>query len=224
MKTFTLPGRVCSTQAIREIASQAEDTYTLIQLKPQIRWIYRAEERMLQVANMTGAIMVYSDRFINGQEPAPVIDYQAGALRDDFEFGAAILVRTSALKQVAEQMDCNYEYAGFYDLRLRLSRIGAIEHIPEFLYYEVEEDLRKSGEKLFDYVNPANRAVQVEMEKCVTEHLKAIGALIDSSKFTKAVQSKNIFPVTASVIIPCRNRVRTIGEAIESALKQKVRD
>ena len=224
MRTFILPGRVCSTQQIKEIAAQAEGEYVILQLKPEIRWVYRAEERIQQVADMTGAVMVYADRFINGTEPAPVIDYQAGALRDDFEFGAVLLIRTSALRQATQEMDKDYAYAGFYDLRLRLSRIGAIEHVPEFLYYEVEEDMRKSGEKLFDYVNPANRAVQIEMEQCVTEHLKAIGALISAKKPHVGSDSLCSFPVTASVIIPCKNRARTIGEAIESALKQQVRE
>ena len=112
-----------------------------------------------------------------------------GALRDDFDFGSAILVRVAVLKQVAAQMDVNYDYAGFYDLRLRLSRVGEIVHIPEFLYYDVETDLRKSGEKLFDYVDPKNRAVQVEMEKCVTAHLRQLGALVDYRQL-KLVESR----------------------------------
>ncbi len=228
METYIIPGRICSTQAIKDIAAKANSPYILLQLKTQIQWVYRAEERMVQIADMTHAVMVYADHFINSNEPAPVIDYQLGALRDDFEFGAAILIRTDALRQVASEMDTDYQHAGFYDLRLRLSRIGAIEHIPEYLYYEIEEDTRKSGEKLFDYVNPRNRAVQIEMEQCVTAHLKAIGAYIDSSKFTQRGLTplcKNTdFPVTASVIIPCKNRARTIADAIRSALAQRVRE
>lgn len=226
MQTFTLPGRVCSTQDIRTIAQQADGQYVIIQLKPEIQWVYRAMERMLQVADMTGAVLTYSDRFINGNQPAPVIDYQLGALRDDFEFGAVLLVRTSALRQVVADMDQDYQFAGLYDLRLRLSRIGAIEHVPEFLYYEIEDDLRKSGEKLFDYVDPRNRAVQIEMEQCVTAHLKAIGAYIDYRKITqKPLLCKNEnYSVTASVIIPCKNRARTIADAIESAANQVLRD
>ena len=244
MNSFVLPGRVCSSALIKDIASKAEGKWCLIQLREEIRWVAFGLQRMEQIGDDTNAVMVYSDHF--NPEPAPVIDYQDGALRDDFDFGNAILVRVAVLKQVAAQMDVNYEFAGFYDLRLRLSRVGEIVHIPEFLYYDVETDLRKSGEKLFDYVDPKNRAVQVEMEKCVTAHLRQLGALVDYRQL-KLVESRETrvesretrdesrevptgtpinvesYPVTASVIIPCRNRVRTIGDAIRSALSQRVR-
>lgn len=230
MNSFVLPGRVCSSALIKDIASKAEGKWCLIQLREEIRWVAFGLQRMEQIGDDTSAVMVYSDHF--NPEPAPVIDYQDGALRDDFDFGSAILVRVAVLKQVAAQMDVNYEFAGFYDLRLRLSRVGEIVHIPEFLYYDIETDLRKSGEKLFDYVDPKNRAVQVEMEKCVTAHLRQLGALVDYRQL-KLVESREVptgtpinvesYPVTASVIIPCRNRVRTIGDAIRSALSQRVR-
>ena len=225
MNSFVLPGRVCSSALIKDIASKAEGKWCLIQLREEICWVAFGLQRMEQIGDDTTAVMVYSDHF--NPEPAPVIDYQDGALRDDFDFGSAILVRVAVLKQVAAQMDVNYEFAGFYDLRLRLSRVGEIVHIPEFLYYDVETDLRKSGEKLFDYVDPKNRAVQVEMEKCVTAHLRQLGALVDYRQL-KLVESQKVpraesYPVTASVIIPCRNRVRTIGDAIRSALSQRVR-
>ncbi len=221
MDTFTLPGRVCSTAQIREIAAKTKGEWTLILLRPEIKWVLFGLERMIQIGNDTGAVMVYADHF--NPNPAPVIDYQEGALRDDFDFGSAILVHTSSLCRVASEMQANYKYAGFYDLRLRLSRIGELVHVPEFLYYDVETDQRKSGEKLFDYVDPKNRAVQIEMEQCVTDHLKAVGAYIDyrGLKTNDKRQTTN-YPVTASVIIPCRNRVRTIGDAIRSALSQKV--
>lgn len=223
ISTFYLPGRVCSTAAIREIAEKASAQYTMICLKPTIEWVYLGQERMIQVLEMTGATMVYADHFANGQQ-APVIDYQAGALRDDFDFGSVLLWDTAKLKALVAQMDVNYEFAGLYDLRLRASQTAnALAHIPEFLYYEIEEDTRKSGEKLFDYVDPRNRQVQVEMEACVTEHLKRIGAYLKPGEYLPLPEAKN-FPVTASVIIPCKNRVRTIADAIHSALNQKVRE
>ncbi len=215
---FQLPGRVCSTAAIREIAAKAETPYTLICLKPHIEWVYLGLERMVQVMEMTGATMVYADHFANGQQ-CPVIDYQIGALRDDFDFGSALLWDTAKLKALVAQMDTDYAFAGLYDLRLRAERL---EHVPEFLYYEIEEDTRKSGEKLFDYVDPRNRQVQVEMEACVTAHLKRIGAYLKPGDY-KPLPEAGEFPVTASVIIPCKNRARTIADAIRSALAQKVR-
>ena len=171
--------------------------------------------------------MVYSDHFnkslVDGQwsiGEAPVIDYQEGALRDDFEFGAVMLWDTAKLKKIVAQMDSEYEFAGLYDLRLRAEKL---EHIPEYLYYEVETDTRKSGEKLFDYVDPRNRGVQIEMEQCVTAHLKRIGAYLKPGEYKELPQAED-YPVTASVIIPCKNRARTIADAIHSALNQKVRE
>lgn len=231
ISTFHLLGRICSTSAIRDIASRANTPYTMICLKPDIEWIYLGQERMIQVLQMTDATMVYSDHFnkslVDGQwsiGEAPVIDYQEGALRDDFEFGAVLLWDTAKLKKIVAQMDTEYEFAGLYDLRLRAEKL---EHIPEYLYYEVETDTRKSGEKLFDYVDPRNRGVQIEMEQCVTAHLKRIGAYLKPGEYKELSEFSNQlsdYPVTASVIIPCKNRARTIADAIHSALNQKVRE
>ena len=226
ISTFYLPGRVCSTKAIKEIAEKSSAKYTMICLKPEIEWVYLGQERMMQVLEMTGATMVYADHFAKIGEritEAPVIDYQIGALRDDFDFGAVLLWDTAKLKAIVDQMDTEYEFAGLYDLRLRAEKL---EHIPEYLYYEVETDTRKSGEKLFDYVDPRNRQVQIEMEQCVTAHLKRIGAYLKPGAYKKlsdiSIQDSE-YPVTASVIIPCKNRARTIADAVHSALNQKVR-
>ena len=243
ISTFYLPGRVCPTKAIKEIAQQSNTLYTMICLKPDIEWVYLGQERMIQVLEMSGATMVYADHFnklkIKNDElkitEAPVIDYQIGALRDDFDFGAVLLWDTAKLKAIVAQMDTEYEFAGLYDLRLRATenksyivnrQIVNLVHIPEYLYYEVETDTRKSGEKLFDYVDPRNRQVQIEMEACVTAHLKRIGAYLKPGEYKKLSEisyQPSEYPVTASVIIPCKNRARTIADAIHSALSQKVR-
>ena len=235
INTFFLPGRVCPTKAIKEIAQQSSEHYTMICLKPDIEWVYLGQERMVQVMEMTGATMVYADHFAKTNDrvsEAPVIDYQMGALRDDFDFGAVMLWNTKKLKALVAQMDTDYEFAGLYDLRLRATeeksyivnrQIVNLLHIPEYLYYEVETDTRKSGEKLFDYVDPRNRAVQIEMEQCVTAYLKRIGAYLQPGVYQPLPQADDSYPVTASVIIPCKNRARTIADAIHSALKQKVR-
>ena len=236
ISSFTLPGRICSTGEIRRIAAESKSPYTLIQLKSDIEWVYLAQERMVQVLEMTGATMVYADRFqkivesqkskVESITEAPVIDYQQGALRDDFDFGAVMLWRTDRLRELVAAMHTDYQYAGLYDLRLRATENLAAEadliHIPEYLYYEVETDTRKSGEKLFDYVDPRNRQVQVEMEQCVTAHLRRINAYLEPGQY-KPLPEAGEFPVTASVIIPCKNRAKTIADAIHSALSQKVR-
>lgn len=228
---YHLPGRVCSSAAIRQIAEQSSTAYTMLCLKPDIDWVQLAHERMEQVLQMTDATMVYADHFqkmvnADGQTvvmQAPVIDYQIGALRDDFDFGSVLVWRTDRLKAIVAAMDADYQYAGLYDLRLRATENSTTPfvHIPEYLYYEVETDNRKSGEKIFDYVDPRNRDVQVEMEQCVTAHLKRIGAYLQPGVYAQRPQAGS-FPVTASVIIPCKNRARTVGDAIRSALAQQV--
>lgn len=213
-----------STAAIRKVASDSKAEFTLICTKDtELRLVAFALERMLQVADATGAAMVYADHFQKKGDvvtEAPVIDYQAGSLRDDFDFGSIMLYRTSALKEAVNGMDEEYDFAGLYDLRLRVSRIGDFEHINEYLYYEVELDVRASGEKLFDYVDPRNRAVQIEMEKACTSHLKAVGAWL-APVFDDVELSDESFAFEASVVIPCKNRARTIGDAIRSALSQE---
>ncbi|MDO5442571.1 MAG: glycosyltransferase family 2 protein [Bacteroidia bacterium] len=213
-----------ATETIKKIASESESAYTLIYTKPtELRFVHYALDRMVSVADDTAAAMVYADHFaMTGGElkNAPVIDCQPGSLRDDFEFGGVLLYRTSALKEAAARMDREYKYAALYDLRLKVSQKGSLVHVNEYLYYEVETDLRKSGEKQFDYVDPKNRAVQVEMEQACTEHLKAIGGYLEPV-FKKVEFTDDNFEYEASVIIPCKNRVRTVGDAIRSALAQK---
>lgn len=212
------------TEVWRKVAEASHTEFTLVYTKPtELSLVHYALERMLQVADDTGAAMLYADRFVSrGGEvtPSPVIDYQMGALRDDFEFGGLLLLRTSVLREAVADMPVDYAYAGLYDLRLRLSRLGRLEHIGEYLYYEIETDLRTSGEKLFDYVDPKNHQVQVEMEQAVTDHLKAIGGYL-APVFKEVDFSEGGFAVEASVVIPCRNRVHTIGEALRSALSQE---
>lgn len=221
---FDLPLR-CSSQAVKEVAAKAGTEYTLIYTKPtELRWVNWGLERLEQVADYTGAAMCYSDRFTQvGSEvcEAPVIDYQPGSLRDDFEFGGVQLYRTSVLKAAAAMMSENYQYAGLYDLRLKISELGRIEHVNEYLYYEVQLDTRSSGERQFDYVDPRNRAVQIEMEHACTEHLKSVGAYLAPGDYKPVDIEEGDFAFEASVVIPCKNRVKTIADAIRSALDQK---
>ena len=215
-----------STAFIRLIAEYAEATYALLCLKPSTLQLGpSALERMALVAGDTGAAMVYSDRYTmeNGVRcQHPVIDYQQGALRDDFDFGSVWLVRAELLRQYAAADHAqDYQYAGLYDLRLFLSRKGALLHLNEYLYTEEEHDLRASGEKQFDYVNPRNREVQIEMEQTCTQHLRQLDALVDTSQYADVDFAEQDFDVEASVVIPVYNREKTIRDAVESALAQK---
>ncbi|MBP5522067.1 MAG: glycosyltransferase family 2 protein [Bacteroidales bacterium] len=219
IKRFDLPLRA-STRSVKQVAAAADTEYTLIYTRQsELSWVRFGQERLVQIASDSGAAMIYADHF-DGERPAPVIDYQQGSLRDDFDFGGVQLYRTSALKEAAARMEDEYEFAGLYDLRLRVSEIGPLVHVNEFLYYELETDRRSSGEKLFDYVDPRNRAVQVEMEAACTAHLKRIGGYLEP-RFNEVDLDSVPFDVEASVVIPCRNRVKTIGDALRSALSQE---
>ena len=224
-EVFLLDGDIRSTKNVRYIAKHATTPYTLIYTKyTTLSFVLFALERMTALMEDAAAKMVYSDHFnktgdVSSQ--APVIDYQFGSLRDDFDFGSVLLYRTDALLNAVGRMDTDYQYAGLYDLRLKVSQLGALEHINEYLYYDVEMDNRKSGEKLFDYVDPKNRGVQIEMEQACTQHLKDIGGYL-APKFRDVDMTGGDFEYEASVVIPCKNRVRTIGDAIRSALSQKV--
>lgn len=184
-----------------------------------------ALERMLQVCEATGAGMVYSDYNENKNNrlsPHPVIDYQQGSLRDDFNFGSVILCKASVFREAAKSMHREFRFAGFYDLRLKVSERHSLIHIPELLYTETEPDTRKSGEKQFDYVDPRNRAVQIEMELACSDHLKKVNVWLKPN-FRKISFDSEKFEYEASVIIPVKNRVKTVGDAIRSVLSQETK-
>ena len=215
-----------SSNTLMSIAENAQADYALLQTQPrQIQIGEDALERMLRVASDSDAAMIYADHYdmVEGQrKPHPVIDYQIGSIRDDFDFGCLSLVKTSLLHTYAMQAGENdYCHAGLYALRLFLSRKGQFFHINEKLYTEEETDTRASGVKQFDYVNPRNREVQIEMEIAATAHLQEIGAKIDPSFYRRPDFNEQEFEFEASVVIPVFNREKTICDAVESALQQK---
>ena len=217
-------GSLASTAAMRLVARHADTVYTLIYMKyTTLEWRPYALERFLRIADDSNAAILYADhcQWRGGQQIlCPLIDYRKGSLRDDFDFGSVLLYRSDVLKAAVGSMDADYRFAGLYDLRLRTSREGEAFHVNECLYAEVEEDLRTSGEKQFDYVNPQNAGVQKEMEAACTNHLKAVGAYVEPMEEDLDF-SAGSFPCEASVIIPVRNRVATIGDAVRSALSQR---
>lgn len=219
-----------STTTLRKIANAATAEYVLVSQKSTpVNIGAGALERMVRAANEMNAAMVYADHYTTTDkegaklEKHPVIDYQLGSIRDDFDFGQLLLIRTSLLKQFAREQKTEYAYAGIYALRLYLQRHGELFHLNEYLYTEIELDNRKSGEKQFDYVNPRNRSVQIEMEQAATEHLDAIGAKVDTSVRLEPDFNEQVFSVEASVIIPVFNREKTVADAVKSALAQKTK-
>jgi hypothetical protein len=230
LKSSDLVAEICqsetisSTTAMRKFAESVSTDYILIYTKQFALDLGSfALDRMMQVCELTGAGMVYSDYFEKKENKLtahPLIDYQEGSLRDDFNFGSVALYRTQAFRSAVKRMSKEFKYAGLYDLRLKVSQESKIVHIPELLYTEIETDTRKSGEKQFDYVDPRNREVQIEMEVVCTDHLKAVGGWL-KPEFRKIAFDSGSFEYEASVIIPVKNRVKTIGDAINSVLTQK---
>ena len=234
-----------NTRTIRYIAETATAPYTLLYIKyDTLQLGYHALTRLLTIAEDSQALMMYSDHMTIGARskeqgtkenqkaeqsscslppaPCPLIDYQLGSVRDDFQMGSVLLFRTEVLKEyVAQENLHNYQFAALYDLRLFISRKQLPLHIDEFLYTEVERDTRLSGEKQFDYVDPRNRSRQVEMERACTRHLRAMNAYLHGDEYDEVNLSEGEFAVEASVIIPVRNRERTIEDAIRSALSQE---
>ena len=217
-----------STETLRSIAEAISEKFILIYTKdhPLETGLF-ALDRIISIAEDTKADMLYADHYkvvtdsegVTHRKKHPLIECQKGALRDDFDFGSVLVFRSSSFKRAVRAMDADYEFGALYDLRLRMKKIV---HINEYLYTEIETDDRKSGEKQFDYVDPRNRSVQIEMEKICTAHLKRIGAWLepkfrdpDINDFEAAA-----FPVTASVVIPVFNRIRTVKDAVQSALSQ----
>lgn len=224
--TFVITDRLESSNTIVSIAENTDADYVMICTRhTTIGWGNNTLERFLRVADDTDAVMVYADHYkmMEGKmEKHPVIDYQSGSLRDDFDFGSLWCIKAQALVDYIAQPDREeYQFAALYDLRLYLSRVGEIFHLNEFLYSEAELDTRKSGEKQFDYVNPRNREVQIEMEKACTQHLGKVGALIDTTFYRQPDFGEQDFEYEASVIIPVFNREKTVADAVKSALGQK---
>ena len=224
--TFVITDRLESSNTIASIAENTDADYVMICTRhTTIGWGNNTLERFLRVADDTDAVMVYADHYkmVEGKmEKHPVIDYQSGSLRDDFDFGSLWCIKAQALADYIAQPDREeYQFAALYDLRLYLSRVGEIFHLNEFLYSEAELDTRKSGEKQFDYVNPRNREVQIEMEKACTQHLGKVGALIDTTFYRQPDFGEQDFEYEASVIIPVFNREKTVADAVKSALGQK---
>jgi hypothetical protein len=228
IETTDLPKYVSSTATLREILSSTSTEYLLFNISGrEVNLTDESLARMLDAAKATGAGMVYSDYIkMTGPDsiiPAPLIDIQSGSLRDDFDFGAIVLVTRAGIDAYLARTDLyQSECGGFYQMRLAIQCVLPIVRVPQPLYTLTETDLRTSGQKQFDYVNPSNRSIQIEMEKICTEHLKHIGGYLKPGFGRKVESYGGDFPVEASVIIPVRNRVRTIADAVKSALSQQL--
>ncbi|MBO7436754.1 MAG: glycosyltransferase family 2 protein [Bacteroidaceae bacterium] len=227
IQTVDLPQYGSSTRYVKETLEACRNRYILLNLTGrEVTMTDDAAERMKQFADSAGAGMVYSDYVktmgADAVAPAPLIDIQAGSLRDDFDFGALVMITPAAIEAVLSFQGQEFKTAGFYQMRLVIQRTLPIVRMPQPLYTIAETDFRTSGQKQFDYVNPRNRDVQIEMEAACTEHLKLIDGYLKPGAGAKVDATQGSFPVLASVIIPVRNRERTVADAVKSALSQQL--
>jgi len=236
-------GPLTSGRALNAILKRVKTEYLLFVTTPdaEIQPGPGAVARFLDAAESTGAGMVYSDYYDVKSSPSPwpsffddegdrlaewashpLNDYQTGSIRDDFDFGPLMLYSVRSVHGALKKHGAvpGLKWAGLYDLRLKVSIDHNILHLREFLYTRIETEEGREGDRLFDYVDPQNRIVQKEMEKVATGHLKRIGAWL-RPRFKKVPAPEESFPVEASIVIPVRNRVETVAEAVWSALSQK---
>lgn len=221
MEILNLQSRLISTDTLREIALKVSGVYVMFNTSSRMSVLGPgAAERILAVAQDTDADMLYADYFEvrdGSIRRHPLADCQRGSLRDDFDFGPLLVFKVSSLKEAVASMETPRRYGALYDLRLRMKNIV---HINEYIYKAVETDLRASGRKQFDYVDPKNRDVQIEMEEICTDALKRMGAYLEPS-FRSVPPDAGEYPVEMSVVIPVRDRARTIADAVGSALSQE---
>ena len=217
--------RNLSTESLQHIANETTGDYLLLYThNGHLTLGYRSVERMLRTATESKADWVYSHRHVIKQGETisvPTNEYQEGSVRDDFDFGPLVLIRTETLRQFLTTEHEAMHHAALYQLRLYISRTGRLVHINEYLYTEHEQDTRTSGEKQFDYVDPRNRQIQIEMERACTAHLKAVDAFVDHHTLKDIDTEAGDFPYEATVIIPVKNRAKTIGDAVRSVLGQE---
>ena len=221
MEILNLQSRLISTDTLREIALKVSGVYVMFNTSSRMSVLGPgAAERILAVAQDTDADLLYADYFEvrdGSIRRHPLADCQRGSLRDDFDFGPLLVFKVSSLKEAVASMETPRRYGALYDLRLRMKNIV---HINEYIYKAVETDLRASGRKQFDYVDPKNRDVQIEMEEICTDALKRMGAYLEPS-FRPVPPDAGEYPVEMSVVIPVRDRARTIADAVGSALSQE---
>ena len=219
---FTL--KTLSTKELINIANTATTEWLFLQTEAgEIEFLPQAEKRFIEIAEATGAAMVYSDYYQiteDGKNPITTIEYQRGSLRDDFNFGAVILLNTGILKKITTHTPEDYEFAGLYDIRLKISETSSIFRIAEPLYLLTPVSATEAESRHFAYIDKKNRNVQIDMEKACTAHLKRIGALLTDNPKSVNLENES-FECEVSIIIPVRNRQKTITDAIHSALGQQ---
>ncbi len=187
--------------------------------------------RMLKTARDTGAGLIYSDFFETGGKnlrPHPLNDYQAGSIRDDFNFGPFFILSAQAVSTAIRKYGPppNDASTVLYDLRLKISIDSPILHIPEFVYTAAIRKIKpakSSGikpEAHFAYVARENALRQKKLEKTVTRHLELIGAHLPPRTRTTDRPAED-FQWKASIVIPVFNRRKTIADALKSALGQE---
>lgn len=222
----TLPA-LCSSQQVADLLkqlTQAAARWALLMLQPgEVELTPQEVRRMIAVLRDVERPMLYSD-FRQHGDRCQCIDYQEGSLRDDFDFGPVVLIDVPAvnasLANANQWVDCRF--SAWYQLRLQCcgSAHNLPFHLNEYLYTFLP--LSQDVASQFDYVNPRNREEQIEHEAVLTRWMETRGCKIDYRQLLNATPlCKEEGRPVASIVIPVFNRVRTILDAVHSALSQQ---
>lgn len=214
---YNLRDEICKNSLEQFVAVRLDDR--------EITFDSNFMQRMEELAADSDATIIYSNfREKDGSRISlhPVNDYQFGSVRDDFDFGSVVVLNAADVLAASEDFtddDNEAPDGGWYALRLRMSIGRTIAAVSEYLYTAEKVDFRKSGEKQHDYVDPRNSFYQAHMERVFTEFLNDVEGLVPMIP-NRVNFSEQDFPIEASVVIPVKNRVSTIGDAVKSALAQ----
>ena len=210
-----------SSESLKQINKSVKSEFLLLIIsETEIELERYAYERISNLAHSCNSGIIYSDYYDNNSgllTPHHLIDYQTGSVRDNFNFGHIMFMRKDIFSDATNKLKGEYRYAGLYSLRLNISIKYPIIRIPEFLYIANGTEVSDSQ---FEYVDSKNRDVQIEMEQAFTDYIRNINAFIRSPANDIDLYSQD-FKNEVSVIIPVKNRVKTISEAVNSAISQK---
>jgi len=218
-----------SGETMKRVIEKVSTRYAMFTIGDRIVEINETSiEKYFSQIQKLNAGLVYSDYFELQNEESlrhSLVDHQLGSIRDDFDFGPTFMLDFDLISNCLSEfisIEKGMKYSGFYDLSLVISRKSIFYRIPEPLYtVQARENVFKTN-KMFEYVDPKNLDAQIEMEQVATHHLKAIDAFIDSAD-KKNVEFVHKFEWETSVIIPVKNRVNTIADALQSALNQRTK-
>lgn len=151
----------------------------------------------------------------------PVDCFHEGSPRDDFNFGPALVIPRDILDKVLPQVRTDLPHAAVYDLILRLTEFSSPVMADDPIFRVMEhETTEQTVEDQFAYQLADRRTAQDQKQQVWLDALRRRGALLPAELPKVDFTAGGDFPVEMSVVIPVRNRRRTVADAVCSALSQ----